>query len=163
MDKQDEVLKYVATHQRPGSGGIFIAPTGNAAMYGNDLNGLGRVNLVRRKYKLGKDRSKWFDEGDFVFQQHPVYSGITFDESSDIIAPWLSPNNRPTVSIPYRETELISPKDMHWVRFVKADTDFGTSTSFNTQFNWNKYKSGGRLIPKHSKDNPSLLKIRKKK
>lgn len=157
MDKQDEVLKYIATHQRPGTGGFFIAPTGNAAMYGNERNGLGRVNLIRRKYKLGKDRSKWFDEGDFVFQQHPIYSGITFNETSDIIAPWLNPNTWSSPGsrvIPYRETELISPKDMHWVKFVKADTDFDALTSFNTQFNWNKYKSGGRLIPKHAKGSP---------
>jgi hypothetical protein len=64
MNKKDEVLKYVATHVRPNYEGFFIAPTENAGMYGN--NSKGSLNLVRRKYKLGKDRNKWFEEGDFV-------------------------------------------------------------------------------------------------
>ena len=145
MNKKDEVLKYVATHVRPNYGGFFIAPTENAGMYGNDSKG--SLNLVRRKYKLGKDRNKWFEEGDFVLQQHPAFSGISWDDVTDIVAPWINPANKRAGGIPYRETELISPKDMYWVGAVKGSSNYNLPTSFNTNFDWNRYKNGGFLFP----------------
>lgn len=137
MNKKDEVLKYVATHVRPGDG-LYISPLKNSSIYGNESRG--SLNLVRRKYKLGKDRSKWFEEGDFVLQLNPAFSGISWDDITDIVAPWKNPKYITTGKIPYRESELISPKDMYWVKTVKGDLNQDLPTSFNTTFDWNRYK-----------------------
>lgn len=144
MDKKDEVLKYVATHVRPGDG-LYISPLENSSIYGNESKG--SLNLVRRKYKLGKDRNKWFEEGDFVLQQNPAFSGISWDDVTDIVAPWKNPKYGTTGKIPYRESELISPKDMYWVKTVKGDSKYNLPTSFNTTFDYNRYKNGGFLFP----------------
>jgi hypothetical protein len=40
---------------------LYISPTTNAFSYGAN----GRTAIISRPYKLGKDRTKWFDEGDF--------------------------------------------------------------------------------------------------
>lgn len=96
----DDMLKYVSTHGRPEDPRkrIFISGTSNAQAYSGFPNN-GRTALVQRKYKLGSDRNKWFDEADFKIYSQPESDNITFPH---IRAPWAQGKSK----VP--ETELSS-------------------------------------------------------
>lgn len=75
-------IKFAATNPRSEGAGIFVSPfSANSSIYGN-----GSTNLVRRQYKLGKDRSQWFKQGDFEVQS--IYDKQKNLSGSPVINPW---------------------------------------------------------------------------
>lgn len=75
-------IKFAATNPRSEGAGIFVSPfSANSSIYGN-----GSTNLVRRQYKLGKDRSQWFKQGDFEVQS--IYDKQKNFSGSPVINPW---------------------------------------------------------------------------
>lgn len=123
----DDMLKYVSTHGRleDPRKRIFISGTSNAQAYSGFPNN-GRTALVQRKYKLGSDRNKWFDEADFKIYSQPESDGITFPH---IRAPWaqgksevpeteLSSENGELIFKGWAQPELRTVKDTegnrHW-------------------------------------------------
>lgn len=108
----EEFMKYAATHNRPNYKGIWISPESNAFIYGGD----GKTALVRRYYKLGKNRNNWFMEGDFNIKPNPVEINKSWDNATGIIAPWYSYMNKGG------ENELVSIEDLNfagWADFYK--------------------------------------------
>ena len=81
----DDMLQYVSTHGRleDPRKRIFISGTTNAQAYSGFPNG--RTALVQRKYTLGPDRNKWFDEADFKIYSQPESDNIA---APHIRAPW---------------------------------------------------------------------------
>ena len=79
-------LEYMATHAPGGGAGeLYITPYQSvAAMYGEPVE-------ILRPYKLGADRTKWFDEGNF-----PIYTAggrrdiHLWENKKGISAPWLT-------------------------------------------------------------------------
>lgn len=79
-------LEYMATHAPGGGAGeLYITPYQSvAAMYGEPVE-------ILRPYKLGADRTKWFDEGNF-----PIYTAggrrdiHLWENKKGIAAPWLT-------------------------------------------------------------------------
>lgn len=161
----DEFLKIVATTPRSngeGQAGLWITPYSEIAeIYGN-----GEIALVRRPFKLGSDRMKWFDEASFDVQYNPLGK----NEYTDIMAPWRSkpvlnwrgiPEG--TISIA-PESELLSPVPMELINFTKGNKHMNYKISLNSNPFYTKgnnyfdpnsgqwviesYKKGGRLIPK---------------
>lgn len=55
----EEILQYVSTHGRKGEDGFFVSP------YNTVGDKYGKQAIVSRPYTLGKDRTKWFEEGDY--------------------------------------------------------------------------------------------------
>lgn len=129
----DEFLRIAATTPRSngeGQAALWISPyTELASIYGN-----GKTALVRRPFKLGSDRMKWFDEASFDVQHNPLGVG----EYTDIMAPW---NSKPVIdwngfpkysvsTIP--ESELVSPTKMNFLEFVKGSKHMNNRTSLNS-------------------------------
>lgn len=96
----NDMLRYVSTHGRleDPRKRVFISGYSNAQAYSGFPNN-GRTALVQRKYKLGSDRNKWFDEADFKIYSYPESDNIT---TPHIRAPWAQGKSE----IP--ETELSS-------------------------------------------------------
>ena len=82
----DDMLQYVSTHGRleDPRKRIFISGSSNAQAYSGFPNN-GRTALVQRKYKLGPDRNKWFDEADFKIYPQSESDNIN---TPHIRAPW---------------------------------------------------------------------------
>lgn len=100
----EDFLKYAATNKRNPDQGIWISPGENAFIYG----GRGETAYVRRPYKLGSDRSKWFKEGDFSIQ--PGTKG-------EITAPWYSPQ----YGAAQPESELISNTNLNFAGWANSN------------------------------------------
>lgn len=66
----EEALKIAATTPRKGESHVFVSPTSNAGIYGG-----GTSAKIRRPYKLGSDRTKWFNEANFQIEPPYVYGG----------------------------------------------------------------------------------------
>lgn len=143
----DEALKIAATTPRKGDSHIFVSPTNNAGIYGG-----GTAAKLRRPYKLGLDRTKWFNEANFQIEVPQHYGG---DPQAEVIYPWFSENLIET-SIP---NELLLKKG-EFVDWVSGDLEnlgsnnriFRTKDSLG---NWvvmplDQFKPGGKLI-KHKK------------
>lgn len=163
----DEFLRIAATTPRSngeGQAALWISPyTELASIYGN-----GKTALVRRPFKLGSDRMKWFDEASFDVQHNPAGVG----EYTDIMAPWnfkpvIDWNGFPKYSVStIPESELISPTRMEFLDFVKGSQHMNNRTSLNSnpfftkgqnhfdkgtgQWVIDTYKQGGKL--KNKKD-----------
>lgn len=149
----DEFLRIAATTPRnngEGQAALWISPyTQYTSIYGG-----GKTALVRRPFKLGSDRMKWFNEASFNVQHNPEGGQYT-----DIMAPWNNPKYSPNTSIP--ETELVSPTKMNFIDFVKGSEHMNNRTSLNSnpfftregnyfdpesrQWIINNYKKGGSL------------------
>ena len=79
----------MATHAPGGGAGeLYITPyEGVAQMYGHPVE-------ILRPYKLGADRTRWFDEGNF-----PIYTSggrremHLWENKKGITAPWLTSEN----------------------------------------------------------------------
>lgn len=102
---EEDFLKYAATHKRTPESGIWISPEENAFIYGGRKN----TALVRRQYKLGKNRSKWFEEGDFNIQTNPVLEGKSWNDMVGIVAPWYTPSKKSL-----SESELLSMENLNF-------------------------------------------------
>lgn len=158
----DEFLRISATTPRSdgtGQASLWISPYTNlASIYGG-----GQAALIRRPYKLGNDRMKWFDEASFKIEHNPGGK-----EYTEIMAPW---NSKPKLGWHGRplgvinsgsETELVSPYKMEFVDFIKGSDHMDYRTSLNSspfftkegnyfdpvtkQWIINTYKKGGQLI-----------------
>lgn len=123
----DDMLQYVSTHGRleDPRKRIFISGSSNALAYSGFPNN-GRTALVQRKYKLGPDRNKWFDEADFR-----IYSQLESDNintphirapcaqgKSDIPEIELSSENSELLFKEWAQPEIRTVKDTegnrHW-------------------------------------------------
>lgn len=102
---QEDFLKYAATHKRSPDQGIWISPGNNAFVYG----GKGKTTYVRRPYKLGTNRNKWFEEGDFDIQQR----------DTEITAPWFS--SQYGRGLP--ESELLSNTNLNFAGWAKPNSN----------------------------------------
>ena len=144
---QEDFMKYAATHKRTPDQGIWITPGENAFIYG----GRGKTAYVRRPYKLGKDRNKWFDQGNFEIQ--PGSKG-------EISAPWYSSQ----YGIGHQESELISNTDLNFAGWANPNK-FKNKVSLNDKV-INKFNVGGQIdsneIPPNNKpiipEQPQLYK-----
>lgn len=123
---QEDFMKYAATHKRTPDQGIWITPGENAFIYGSR----GKTAYVRRPYKLGKNRDKWFDQGNFEIQ--PGANG-------EISAPWYSSQ----YGIGHQESELISNTDLNFAGWANPDR-FKNKVSLNDKV-INKFKMGGQI------------------
>ena len=140
-----EFMQYAATHSRPPYKGVWISPEENAFIYG----GAGNTAYVRRKYQLGKNRNKWFTEGDFEVQTNPYQVGKSWDDAKGIYAPW---DNYKEGVAKGPETELISTEALNFAGWA----DFGNwrqkhRTSLNDRvlnkpdYSIHYWKKGGKL------------------
>lgn len=158
----DEFLRIAATTPRINANGeaiLWISPfTQLSSMYGQ-----GRTALVRRPFKLGADRMKWFDEASFNVRHNPPERYT----DTDIMAPWntqprLDWKGTPTGMIDIGpESELISPARMDFVDFVDGSPHMNNRTTLNSnpfftkgenhfdpesgQWIINTYRKGGKL------------------
>lgn len=108
----EEFMKYAATHSRPNQTGIWVSPEENAFIYG----GSGKTALVRRKYNLGKNRNKWFEQGEFKIQTNPVLEGKTWNNITGIVAPWYTPSGKGLV-----ESELLSMDNLNFAGWANPN------------------------------------------
>lgn len=78
-------LEHMATHAPGGGAGeLYITPYQSvAAMYGEPVE-------ILRPYKLGADRTRWFDEGDFqIYTAGGRRDMHLWEDKKGIAAPWL--------------------------------------------------------------------------
>lgn len=127
----EDFMKYAATHSRPNQRGIWISPAENAFNYG----GYGETALVRRKYNLGKDRNRWFEERDFKIQTNPVLEEKTWNNMTGIIAPWYTPSGKGLV-----ESELLSMDNLNFAGWANPNS-WRNRVSLNNKVR----KKGGKL------------------
>lgn len=143
----DEFLRIAATTPRMegevGQPGLWISPrTDYTSIYGG-----GRTALVRRPFKLGPDRMKWFEEASFNVQHNPGAEG----SYTEIMAPWntkpvLNWNGVPKYSVGTSpETELLSPTRMEFVDFVKGSPHMNNRTSLNSNPFFTKGENRSRI------------------
>ena len=99
-------LEYMATHAPGGGAGeLYITPYQSvAAMYGEPVE-------ILRPYKLGADRTRWFDEGDFqIYTAGGRRDMHLWEDKKGIAAPWLRSEEfagkESWVYKPHVETEL---------------------------------------------------------
>lgn len=132
-------IKFAATTPRSEGAGIFVSPfSANSSIYGN-----GTTNLVRRPYKLGKDRMNWFKEGDFEVQS--IYDSKKDLSGHPVVNPWEvirypftpKPNNG---TVP--ASELVLFNKLHYVgpRTYKATGETTNKTNVTLI-----HRKGGKL------------------
>lgn len=140
-------LEYMATHAPGGGAGeLYITPyEGVAQMYGHPVE-------ILRPYKLGADRTRWFDEGNF-----PIYTSggrremHLWENKKGITAPWLTSENfesrwyKPNVEgeLTGRNQQFIPmsikyrPHGYYYPQFYRVGSLAVPTTAF--------YKSGGSI------------------
>lgn len=132
-------IKFAATNPRSEGAGIFVSPfSANSSIYGN-----GTTNLVRRPYKLSKDRMNWFKEGDFEVQS--IYDSKKDLSGHPVVNPWEvirypftpKPNNG---TVPANELVLFNK--LHYVgpRTYKATGETTNKTNVTLI-----HRKGGKL------------------
>lgn len=137
-----EFMQYAATHSRPSYKGVWISPEENAFIYG----GAGNTAYVRRKYQLGKNRNKWFEEGGFEVQTNPINVNQSWDTAKGIIAPWDDYKQITKGS----ENELVSMEDLNFAGWANFDNWRHRVSLNNKVLNKNiptylYWKKGGKL------------------
>lgn len=132
-------IRFASTTPRSEGAGIFVSPfSANSSIYGN-----GTTNLVRRPYKLGKDRMNWFKEGDFEVQS--IYDSKKDLSGHSVVNPWEvirqpftpKPNNG---TVPANELVLFNK--LHYVgpRTYKATGETTNKTNVTLI-----HRKGGKL------------------
>lgn len=139
---KDEALKIAATTPRHGESHIFVSPTNNAGIYG-----AGTAAKIRRPYKLGQDRTKWFNEANFQIEVPHYYGG---NPNAEVIYPWFSRSTRET-SVP---NELLLKKGQ-FINWEKGNLEgLGSNNRIFTAFDdfgnvevlpLKKFTTGGKL------------------
>lgn len=83
---EQQALKYMATNPPGGGAGeVYLSPFSNTAgFYGNQVE-------VTRPFKLGTDRTKWFEEGDFSLVDNQGHRDLKFyKDFKGLTDPWNS-------------------------------------------------------------------------
>lgn len=104
---EQEMYNYMSTHRE---GELYISP------YRNISRDYGTSTEILRPYKLGSDRTKWFDEGNFTIYANG--SNRTFENMegfSGITSPWVSTDK----GLGQIQTELTSWNQ----KFIPVKTD----------------------------------------
>ena len=99
---EEEQLITAATRTRASGQGLWITPETNAGIYGSN----GKVALIERPFKFGKDPRKWISDGDFKIG----YSSDAFGKGYDVIMPW---NDKPQ----FNSNEYLSFKPMRFIQW----------------------------------------------
>ena len=105
----EQILQHVATHSRGKdiNPELYMSPTTNAFSYGAS----GKTAIISRPYKLGKDRTKWFDEGDFNIVETGTVNPKSYNNFQGIVYPWESP--RFQIYDPFRSKKIIPENYKH--------------------------------------------------
>ena len=124
----EDAYPYIATHGRPGDGAVFVSPLSNAGIYGST----GKTAVVRRKYKLGSDPSKWLQEADFDIEYGGTPDAIERAKSKGTLTfPWHERGNGIV------ENELLAPDGI--LDFIEYVPEQVPNSYFDLNGSLNKY------------------------
>lgn len=130
----EEFLRYAATHPMETDVGqpmLWITPSTNLA------GGYGKVALVRRPFKLGKNRMNWFDEASFDIESSmrpSTYNASDVklindaEKYTEIHAPWTRMGDKSGI-----ERELGAPYEMDFIEWLQNFTHGRHKVSLNNK------------------------------
>lgn len=129
----EEALKIAATTPRKGESHVFVSPVSNAGIYGG-----GTPAKIRRPYKLGPDRTKWFNEANFQIEPPYAYGG---NPQAEVIYPWHG--RYPETKVP-NELLLKKGEFIEWMNNPKVDDYVGSN---NRVFSNYDHLTGLEFLP----------------
>lgn len=113
-------IQYATNPPGGGAGELYITPHQSyAGLYGD------KVVEIQKPFTLGKDRTKWFTEGDFNIGAAGGNREMSkFEGVSGIVDPWTSNSGLPTATIP---TELTGRNQVFIPHRVIRTIPYGTN------------------------------------